>query len=329
MQKSIIFSVVILLVLLPVAVVLGCAAPSPAPAPALAPTPTPAPAPEPVPEPEPAPKPEPEPEPVMTPPPTPTPTPPPTIAIEELKVHFIDVGQGDSILIDLGRTEILIDGGGKSPGVVSYLKSYVDEPIEIMVATHPHADHIGGLIAVLAEFEVKEIWHNGDTSTSKTYSEFMSAVNSENTKVIVAVRGDVIEVDSLTLKVLNPVEPEDSTNNNSIVLHLAFSEIDFLFTGDAEQEAETDMLNAGLVPDVEILKVGHHGSKTASSKDFLAIISPEVAIYMAGEDNRYGHPHQETIDTLTEVGAEIYGTDVNGTITVTTNGEEFSLTTEK
>ena len=329
MQKSIIFSVVILLVLLPVAVVLGCAAPSPAPAPALAPTPTPAPAPEPVPEPEPAPKPEPEPEPVTTPTPTPTPTPPPTIAIEELKVHFIDVGQGDSILIDLGETEVLIDGGGKSPGVVSYLKSYVDEPIEIMVATHPHADHIGGLIAVLAEFEVKEIWHNGDTSTSKTYSEFMSAVNSENTKVIVAVRGDVIEVDSLTLKVLNPVEPEDSTNNNSIVLHLAFGEIDFLFTGDAEQEAETDMLNAGLVPDVEILKVGHHGSKTASLKAFLAKVQPEFAVYMAKEGNSYGHPHEETITALNNVGAKIYGTDVNGTIIVTTNGEAFSLKTEK
>lgn len=189
----------------------------------------------------------------------------------------------------------------------------------------------GGLIAVLAEFEVNEIWHNGDTSTSKTYSEFISAVNSENAKVIVAARGDVIEADGLTLKVLNPVEPKDSTNNNSIVLHLAFGEIDFLFTGDAEQEAEAAMLIASdmPVPEVEILKVGHHGSKTASSQNFVSITSPEIAIYMAKEGNSYGHPHQETIDALTAVGAKIYGTDVNGDIIVTADGEEFSLKTEK
>ncbi len=323
MKKLFAVSVLILLLLLLVTLVVNCAPP------VTTPQPTPTPAPTTVPTPAPPVSPTPTPTPTLPPAPEPTPTPVPTPTTRELKVHFIDVGQGDSILIDLGETEVLIDGGGKSPGVVSYLKSYVDELIEIMVATHPHADHIGGLIAVLAEFEVKEIWHNGDTSTSKTYSEFMSAVNSENTKVIVAARGDVIEVDSLTLKVLNPVEPEESTNNNSIVLHLAFGEIDFLFTGDAEQEAETDMLNTGLVPDVEILKVGHHGSKTASSKDFLTAISPEIAIYMADEGNRYGHPHEETMAALTECGANIYGTDVNGNIIITTNGEVFSLETEK
>ena len=103
---------------------------------------------------------------------------------------------GDSILVDLGETEILIDGGDRSPGVVSYLKKYVDGALEIMIATHPHADHIGGLIDVLATFEVKQIWHNGENSMSKTYSDFMFAVNSENAKVSVATRGNVIEADS-------------------------------------------------------------------------------------------------------------------------------------
>ncbi len=111
----------------------------------------------------------------------PTPTPPPTT--QELKVHFIDVGQGDSILTDFGDTEILIDGGDKSPGVVTYLADYVDGALEVMVATHPHADHIGGLIAVLSTFEVEEIWHNGDSSTSKTYAEFMAAVQAEGAVV--------------------------------------------------------------------------------------------------------------------------------------------------
>jgi len=259
--------------------------------------------------------------------------PPPTttLAEGELKVHFIDVGQGDSILIDLGETEVLIDGGGKSPGVVSYIKEYVDGPLEVMVATHAHADHIGGLIAVLNAFQVEQIWYNGDTSTSKTYSDFMSAVNAENAEVHVATRGDVIEADDLIFKVLNPSNLAGTTNNNSIVLHLAFGDIDFLFMGDAEKEDEAIMLAKSdiPVPDVEILKVGHHGSRTASSPDFLAATSPEIAIYMAGEGNTYGHPHEETIEALLAVGAEIYGTDIHGTIVVTTNGEEYELQLEK
>jgi competence protein ComEC len=268
-----------------------------------------------------------------SPPIIPTNTTPPTTSAPpegELAVHFIDVGQGDAILIDLGETEVLIDGGDKSPGVVDYLKDYVDGTLEIMAATHPHADHIGGLISVLNNFQVGQIWHNGDTSTSQTYSDFMSAVNAENAEVSVATRGDVIEADGLIFEVLNPSDLTGTTNNNSIVLHLAFGEVDFLFTGDAEQEAEASMLvNSDIpVPDVEVLKVGHHGSSTASSPDFLAVTNPEVAIYMAGEGNTYGHPHEETIKALLAVGAEIYGTDIHGTIVVTTDGEEYELQLE-
>jgi len=254
-------------------------------------------------------------------------TPPP--AEGELAVHFIDVGQGDAILIDLGETEVLIDGGDKSPGVVAYLNNYVDGPLEAMVATHPHADHIGGLIGVLDAFEVDEIWLNGDTGTSETYSQFMSVVNSEGAQVYEAKRGDTIEVGELTFSVLHPVNLSGTTNNNSIVLSLSYGQVDFLFTGDAEQEAEASMLMEGVVPDVEVLKVGHHGSKTASSPDFLAVTSPEIAIYMASEGNTYGHPHEETIEALLAVGAEIYGTDIHGTIVVTTNGEEYELQLEK
>jgi len=305
--------IVVVLVIALVISIIGCTS---------TPTPTPTPAPLPAPSPTPTPTPTPE--------PTPIPAPAPTIAIEELKVHFIDVGQGDSILIDLGRTEILIDGGGKSPGVVSYLQSYVDGAIEVMVATHPHADHIGGLIAVLAAFEVNEIWHNGDTSDSKTYSEFMNGVQSEGVEIHIARLHNTIEADGLKLFVHHPANLKGSTNNNSIVLHLAYGYIDFLFTGDAEKEAEGKMLILSSVrlPEVEILKVGHHGSRTASSKDFLRITSPEVAIYMAGEENKYGHPHQETLDALIQIGASIYGTDNNGTIIITTDGEKYFIDTQ-
>ncbi len=243
----------------------------------------------------------------------------------ELKVHFIDVGQGDSILLDLGETEILIDGGDRLSGVASYLDDFVDGALEVLVATHPHADHIGGLIDVLDDFEVEEIWLNGDTSTSQTYSQFMSAVNSEGAQVHEARRGDTIEIGDLVLDVLHPVNLSGTTNNNCIVLSLSYGEIDFLFMGDAEKEAEASMLAAGVVPDVEVLKVGHHGSRTASSSQFLQVAKPERAIYMAGEGNRYGHPHQETITALSEVHVLIQGTDMYGTIIVTTDGQVFSV----
>lgn len=264
-----------------------------------------------------------------------TPTGTPTQTTEplrhELIVHFIDVGQGDAILIDLNETEILIDGGGKSPGVVEYLNDHLDGALEVMVATHPHADHIGGLISVLNTFQVEQIWHNGDTSSSQTYAEFIAAVQSEGAGIHIARRGDNINAGELNFVVLNPHTLSGATNNNSIVLSLSYGDIDFLFTGDAEHEAEADMLISSIVPvpDVEILKVGHHGSKTACSPDFLTAASPEVAIYMAEKGNSYGHPHDETILALLNIGAEIYGTDVCGTIIVTTDGETYQLETEE
>jgi len=242
-----------------------------------------------------------------------------------LTVHFIDVEQGDCILLDCGDVEVLIDGGDKSPGVVNYIDDYVNGSLEVMVATHPHADHIGGLIAVLDSFEVDEIWLNGETSTSATYSQFMSAVNSEGAGIHVARRGDTIQAGNLTFNVLHPINLSGTTNDNSIVLSLSYGQVDFLFTGDAGKEAEPSMLADGIVPDVEILKVGHHGSSSASTIQFLQVAKPEYAIYMAAKGNSYGHPHQETIANLCEIGAEIYGTDVHGTIVITTDGKTYDV----
>jgi beta-lactamase superfamily II metal-dependent hydrolase len=264
-----------------------------------------------------------------------TPTPSPTLTSVptggELKVHFIDVGQGDSILIDLGETEVLIDGGEKSAGLVDYLKKYVDGALEVMVATHPHSDHIGGLIAVLSAFQVQQIWDNGDRSDSSTYNEFMTSVQAEGADVHVGKRGDKIVAGRLTFLILNPRTLDGTVNNNSLVLSLSYGPVDFLFTGDAEKEAEGAMLAASdiPVPDVEILKVGHHGSRTASSPAFLAATSPEVAIYMAGAGNRYGHPHQETLAALAQIGAKVYGTDAKGTIDISTDGNTFTVQTER
>jgi len=299
----------------------GCGAPtaqSSAPAPSLTTTTQPEPTPSPAPKP------------TRTPEPAPTLTPAPTK--EELRVHFIDVGQGDSILIDHGETEVLIDGGNRASGVVSYLDDYVDGALEVMVATHPDVDHIGGLIGVLSAFEVREIWLNGDKSSSKTYQEFMSLVNAEGAAIHEARLGDSIKVGSLTLLVRHPAGlfPK-STNNNSIVLLLSYGDMDFLFTGDAQTKAEEAMLAKKYypVPDVDFLKVGCHGSRSSSSARFLDRVRPEFAIYMAGEGNRECYPHEETISALSQIGAKIYGTDIHGTITVITDGHWYRLQLEK
>ena len=248
-----------------------------------------------------------------------------------LKVYFIDIGQGDAILLDQGTTEVLIDAGGTLPGVLPYLQQYVDGSLEIMVATHAHADHIGGLIEVLNFYQVGQIWYSGDTSTSKTYNNFMTAVNSEGAAVHIGSRGDTIQAGNLLVVVMNPESPSGTSNNNSLVLWLKYGNVDFLFEGDAEQEAEAKMLIAPniLLPEVEILKLGHHASRTASSPAFLAVIRPVVTIYMAGIGNTYKHPHQETLTNLINTGAIIYGTDVNGNIKIETDGQNYTVQLER
>ena len=243
-----------------------------------------------------------------------------------LKVHFIDVGQGDSILIDLGSEEVLIDGGEKSPGVVDYISKYIDGPLEVMVLTHPHADHIGGLIKVLKDFQVEEIWLNGDTSTSKTYQDFMAAVNAEGAEVNQAKRNGTISTESLNFSILNPPDTLFSdTNNNSIVLRLDYGDTVFLFTGDAENEAEANMLATESELWAQILKVGHHGSSSASSIEFLRKVNPDIAIISCGEGNSYGHPHDITLNNLSNLGIIIYRTDESGDIIVESDGITYRV----
>jgi beta-lactamase superfamily II metal-dependent hydrolase len=248
------------------------------------------------------------------------------VRVPQLQVHYIAVGQGDCILLKQGETFVLIDGGNRSSRIIQYLQTRIDYNLEAMIATHTHNDHVGGLIAMLDLFKVKRIYINGDTSSIRTYSDFMQKANTEGANVEVARRGDHIVVGNLTFDVLNPVEPlTQDTNNNSIVLTLSYGKVDFLFTGDAGREAETSMISAGVLQHSDILKVAHHGSQTASSQTFLDIVRPEVAIYMADGNNQYGHPHPQTMSALQTIGAKVYGTDACGTITVTTDGEGYTI----
>lgn len=249
-----------------------------------------------------------------------------------LTVYFLDVGQGDAILIDQGTTEVLIDGGEKNTGAVEYIRPFIDGPLEAVVATHSHADHVGGLIDVLAKYKVIDVWVDGENAETVTYKTFLKAAQTEGAAVRRPERGDTIRAGNLTFLVLNPGQPvPDDPNNNSIMLNLRYGKTDFLFTGDAENKTEAKLLLQSSVqlPKVDILKVGHHGSKTASSTDFLDVIKPGIAVYSAAAGNTYGHPHHETIINLDKIRATIYGTDVHGTVIVTTNGTGYEVKTQK
>lgn len=249
----------------------------------------------------------------------------------QVEVNFLDVGQGDAILIrsSEGMTA-LIDGGERSPGVMGHLNARGVTAIDLMVATHPHSDHIGGLIEVLAALPVDTVVTNGQPHTTQTYEDFLDGIFNARADYVEAQRGDTVDFGSLAFEVLHPSRPFDSDlNENSLVLRLEVGEVTFLFTGDAESGAEAQMVSAGLPLEADILKVGHHGSSTSTSSEFLARVSPFVAVYMAGVGNSYGHPSEETIGRLMNAGVIVFGTDVNGTVTVTTDGKITKVTAEK
>lgn len=250
-----------------------------------------------------------------------------TPSADALQVHFIDVGQGDAILIVTpdGKTA-LIDGGEAGSGVLEYLRSQGIERLDLMVATHPHSDHIGGLVDVLHEIPVAEVVTNGQMHTSSTYENFLDAIATAQAVYTEVQRGDQIQLGALTCDVLHPTSGEgDDFNNASVVLRLVYKQVAFLFVGDAEAKAEADILDSGQPLHATVLKVGHHGSRSSSTPDFLARVQPEVAIYGAGTGNSYRHPHAETLAALEQIGAQVYGTDVNGTIVVTSDGSTYTV----
>jgi len=251
----------------------------------------------------------------------------PVTAGHEMQVHFIDVGQGDSILIESpsGKT-MLIDGGVKGAGqqIVSYLKELGINKLDIVVATHPDADHIGGLIPVLDNMTIEQFYDSGKVHTSQTFEEMLTRIDEKNIPYHVPKIGDDIEFDKdVNVKVLNANDQATDNNDASIVLKMTYGNVSFLLTGDAGVALEKDMLQYDVK--ATVLKAGHHGSNTSSSEEFIQAVKPEVTILSYGEDNKYGHPHAEIVDRLQAIGSKIYATADLGTITVSTDGVNYTV----
>lgn len=246
-----------------------------------------------------------------------------------LAVHFLDIGQGDSIYLELPNGEtMLIDAAENyyGEGIIDYIEHTGHDEIDYLVATHPHSDHIGSMSYIVRNFTVNAVYMPKAVTNTKTYENLLEAIRKKGLKITNAKAGvTVLSEDDLTIEVLAPVTIDDDLNNCSIVLKITYGDKSFLFTGDAETE-EFSTIKADM--SANVLKVGHHGSRTSTTKEILKRIQPDIAVISCGEDNEYGHPHKSTLDFLKKAGCErVYRTDTDGTVTVTSDGETISVET--
>ncbi|QTM98344.1 MBL fold metallo-hydrolase [Sediminibacillus dalangtanensis] len=249
-------------------------------------------------------------------------------AENELQVHFIDVGQGDSILIEApnGR-KMLVDGGPPSAAekVTEYLKERGINKLDLVVATHPDIDHIGGLVEVLDEFDVKHLIDSGKLYTTSTYFHYLQQIKKKKIPVTVAVGEENIVIDpQLTIRVLNTQNAFKTNNQSSIALSLRYGRVDFLLMADVETIQEQNILDVKQLQ-AEILKVAHHGSGTSTSFDFIREVRPETAILSYSKNNEFGHPVDRVVDYLQLAGATIYSTAKVGDIVIRTDGNTYDV----
>ena len=254
-----------------------------------------------------------------------------TFSGDTLRVNYIDVGQGDSIFIQLPNNEtMLIDAGEayKSENVINYLNNLGIKKIDYVVGTHPHTDHIGGLEEVINTYDIGSIYMPRASSTSKTYLDLLTAISNKGLKVKTAKSGVVVlDDDNLKLEFIAPNSDNYSElNNYSAVLKLTYLDNTFLFMGDAETLSENEVT---CNVDADVIKVGHHGSDSSSGIEFVKKVSPEYAIIMVGEGNSYNHPYQSIIDRYENVGAKVLRTDLDGNIVCDSDGVDVTCKGDK
>src|SRR5699024_4556621 len=255
-------------------------------------------------------------------------------SLSDLEVHYIDAGQADATLFQYkdenNSYTILYDTGDWNKNdVINYLDAQNVSSIDLVVVSHPHADHIGQLAKVMNTYDVGEVWSSGGESSSHTFQQAMEAVLASDADYDEPRAGDEMEIGAMDIEVLHPSNLTGDLNKDSISLRFTYGEISFVFTGDAYKEDELAMMNRAETVEATILQLGHHGSNTSSDPAFIQAVDLEVAIYSAGADNAYGHPHPEVVSLIQDAGITLYGTDVHGTILVTTDGKEYDVATKE
>ncbi|MBN1061284.1 MBL fold metallo-hydrolase [Clostridium botulinum] len=246
--------------------------------------------------------------------------------VADMKVHYIDVGQGDSELIQIGDKNILIDAGCNDNKALNYLKSIGITNLDYVIATHPHEDHIGGMTSVINNFEIGEFYAPKVTHTTRTFENMVKALQNKGLKITVPKVGDTLTIGNATMQFLAPNSATyQDMNNYSIACKLKYGNTSYVFMGDAEALSEGEILAKQLDISADVLKLGHHGSHSSTSQAFLDKVNPKYAIVSCGKDNDYGHPHQETIDKLNVKNINILRTDVSGTIISTSDGNNISF----
>lgn len=243
------------------------------------------------------------------------------------EARFFDVGQGDAAMFLWDDGAILIDAGtnDSQDKLVGYIDRLGIDVIDCAVFTHPHEDHIGGADRVLEEFTVKSVIMPDTTSDSITYASMMECVEEEGCHVYDAVSGGVYEFGDVLLTVLAPAREFGGLNLDSAVVMIEYGEVRFLFMADCEKEAELAAIEAMGEDafDCDVIKVGHHGSYTSTSDELLAAATPDIAVISCGDNNEYGHPHRETVEKIENLGIDIYRTDEDGTVVISTDGKNF------
>ena len=248
-----------------------------------------------------------------------------------LVIHFIDVGQGDSILISKNNEHVLIDAGNNEDGalLVEYFKELGIKKFKYIVGTHAHEDHIGGIDNVINNFDLDHYYMPDVITTTKTFEDVLDALLAKEQAFETPNIGDKFKINDAEFEVLYLGKDKSDLNNTSIVLKLTYKNTSYLFMGDATDKVEKILINEGKDLESDVLKVGHHGSQYSSTAAFLKKVNPKYAVIQVGENNDYDHPRQITLDKLEKLKTITYRTDKHGTIVLTSDGENISFETIK
>lgn len=246
---------------------------------------------------------------------------------EQMDVHFMDVGQGDATLVTCGGHAMLIDAGDDTKGtaIQNYLQKQKISKLDYLILTHPDADHIGGAPVIITKFTIGKVFVSNFEKDNKTYQKLIQSLDDKRLKALTPTVNSKYTLGTASITILAPGDTYDNPNDASIALLLKNGNRSFLFTGDAGEDAENDILKTGIDISADVYKVGHHGSKYSTSQDFFKAVDPFYAVISCGEGNSYGHPHAETLNTLRTNGVMVYRTDEEGTIIATTDGKSISF----